>query len=392
MIDLLGGIKVLDLSRLLPGPLCSMFLADMGAEVIKIEDTQSGDYTRWDSPKAKENSTFFLLINRNKKSMRLNLKEPEGYEIFCKLAKKADVILEQFRPGVAEKLRIDYPTLKKMNPRLIYCSLTGFGQDGPYKDKAAHDINYIGYAGLLGQTGRRKGPPVIPGIQVADEAGGSLMAAMGILAALVGRERRGHGEYIDVSMMDGVLSLMIIGMGVLFGTQETPGRGDMFLTGGAPCYDVYETRDGKFMALGALEPKFWGNFCMKVGRPDLIKDQFPQGKRKDEVRQAVEAIFKGKSRDEWTDFFSDKDACCTPVLELHEAVQNEQTKARGMIFDLDHPYEGRIKQIGFPIKFGTSTFETRLPPPMWGEHTEEILVELGYCPEDLKRFREKRVI
>jgi len=392
MIDLLQGIRVLDLSRLLPGPLCSMFLADMGAEVIKIEDTQSGDYTRWDPPKAKENSTFFLLINRNKKSMRLNLKEPEGYEIFCRLVETADIVLEQFRPGVVQKLKIDYPTMQRINPGLIYCSLTGFGQDGPYKDKAAHDINYIGYAGLLGQTGRRKGPPVIPGIQVADEAGGSLMAAMGILAAMVGRARRGYGEYIDVSMMDGVLSLMVIGMGVLFGTQETPGCGDTLLTGGTPCYDVYETKDGKFMALGALEPKFWENFCNVVGRPDLVKDQFSQGKRRDEVRQAVGEIFKGKARDEWSDFFSDKDACCTPVLELHEAIKDEHVRARNMVFDLDHPFEGRIQQLGFPIKFGSSTFETRLPPPMWGEHTEEILKELRYSPEDLEGFKAKGVI
>jgi crotonobetainyl-CoA:carnitine CoA-transferase CaiB-like acyl-CoA transferase len=392
MIELLKGIRILDLSRLLPGPLCSMFLADMGAEVIKIEDTQSGDYTRWDQPRVKENSVFFLLINRNKKSMRLNLKEPEGYQIFCRLVDKADIILEQFRPEVAEKLKIDYPRMKKLNSRIIYCSLTGFGQDGPYTDKAAHDINYIGYAGLLGQTGRRKGPPVIPGIQVADEAGGSLMAAMGILAALVGRARSGHGEYVDVSMMDGMLSLMVIGMGILLGTGKTPRSGDTLLTGGAPCYDVYETKDGKFMALGALEPKFWKNFCSAVGRPDLVKDQFSQGKRRDEVRQAVETIFKEKRRQEWTEFFSDKEACCTPVLELHETLENEQTKARQMVFDLEHPYEGRIKQLGFPIKFGSSAFEARIPPPMWGQHSEEILEKLGYSPDDLKRFKAKGVI
>jgi len=392
MIELLRGVKVLDLSRLLPGPLCTMYLADMGAEVIKIEDTISGDYTRWDSPKVKKNSTFFLLINRNKKSMRLNLKEPEGYEIFCKLVERADVILEQFRPGVVEKLRIDYHTMKKSNPSLIYCSLTGFGQYGPYKDKAAHDINYIGYAGLLSQTGRRKGRPIIPGIQVADEAGGSLMAAIGILAALLGREKSGQGQYIDISMTDGVFSLMAIGLGILFGTGETPGCGDSLLTGGAPCYDVYETKDGRYMALGALEPKFWKNFCLAVGRPDLVEDQFAQGKRREEVREQVEAIFLKRTREEWGKFFVDIDACCTPVLELHESIEDIHLRARGMVFDLDHHVEGKIKQIGFPIKFGDAKFEVRLKPPMWGEHTEEILESLGYSAEEIERLREKKVI
>ena len=392
MIEFLKGIRVIDLSRLLPGPLCTQYLADMGAEVIKIEDTVSGDYTRWDPPKVKENSAFFLLINRNKKSMRLNLKEPEGYEIFCKLVQDADVILEQFRPGVAERLKIDYPTVKGINPRLIYCSLTGFGQDGPYKDRAGHDINYIGYAGLLGQTGRRKGQPILPGLQVADEAGGSLMAAIGILVSLLGRERSGKGQYMDVSMMDGAFSLMAIGLGGFFGTKQTPARGDSLLNGGAPCYDVYETKDGKFMALGALEPKFWKNFCVAVGHRELIEDQFPEGDDREEIRLTVEAIFKEKNRDEWVDIFSGIDACCTPVLELHESIQDEHVQARGMVFDLDHPVEGKIKQLGFPIKFGGSNFGVRLPPPMWGEHTEEVLSSLGYTADRIESLREKNVI
>jgi len=392
MIELLKGIRIVDLTRLLPGPLCTMYLADMGAEVIKIEDTVSGDYTRWDPPKAKENSLFFLLMNRNKKSMRLNLKTPEGRQVFFRLAAQADVIVEQFRPGVVEKLGIDYASMKAIHPGIVYCSLTGFGQDGPYRDRAAHDINYIGYAGLLGQTARRGGMPVLPGVQVADEAGGSLMAAMGILAALIGRQRTGEGRYVDVAMMDGVLSLMVISLGHLFGSGQSPGRGDGLLTGGTPCYDVYETRDGRFMALGALEPKFWKDFCMAVGHPELVKDQFPTGQRREEVRRAVESIFLERTRDEWVESLSDVDACCTPVLELNESVEDKHVRARGMVFDLDHPVEGRIRQIGFPIKFSDSAFEVRLPPPMWGEHTEETLAALNYTEEEIQGFKNKKVI
>lgn len=392
MIDLLKGVRVLDLTRLLPGPLCTTYLADMGAEVIKVEDTTVGDYTRWDVPRVKENSYFFCLINRNKKSMKLNLKAPEGREIFHRMAREADVIVEQFRPGVVESLGIDYEAIRKINPGIIYCSITGFGQTGPYKDLAAHDINYIGYAGLLGQTARRGAIPAIPGIQVADEAGGTLMAAIGILAALNHKQRTGEGQYIDVGMVDGVFSLMVISLGHLFGYGEPPKPGDDLLTGGAPCYDVYETKDGKFMALGAFEPKFWKSFCDAVERPDLVDGQFARGEKREGVRKSVEAIFKEKTRDEWISFLSDIDACCTPVLELQESVSNEHLKARGMIFELDHPIEGRIPQIGFPIKFSGSYFEVIHPSPGWGEHTKEILYSLNYTEEEIKRLLEIKVI
>jgi len=392
MIELLKGVKILDLSRLLPGPLCSLFLADMGADVLKIEDTGAGDYTRWDLPKIKENSAFFLMLNRNKKSMRLNLKEQDGYDILCELVKDADVVIEQFRPGVAEKLKVDYKTLSKINPGLVYCSITGYGQDGPYRDKAGHDLNYIGFSGLLGQTGWRKGRPIIPGTQVADQAGGSLMAVMGILAALIGKSRTGRGEYVDVSMMDGTMSLMVIALGSYFGYNNVLERGESLLTGSSPCYDVYETKDGKFMALGAFEAKFWKSFCVVVDRPDLIEKQFPKVEELDEVRKEVEGIFKQKTRDEWVDCMAGVDACCTPVLELDETVENEQVKARNMIFEMDHPFEGRIKQIGFPLKFGNSKFEVNMPAPMLGEHTDEILSGLGLTAEKIEELRQKKVI
>lgn len=197
---------------------------------------------------------------------------------------------------------------------------------------------------------------------------------------------------MDVAMMDGVLSLMVISLGHLFGSGQSPGRGDGLLTGGTPCYDVYETRDGRFMALGALEPKFWKDFCMAAGHPELVKDQFPTGQRREEVRRAVESIFLERTRDEWVESLSDVDACCTPVLELNESVEDKHVRARGMVFDLDHPVEGRIRQIGFPIKFSDSAFEVRLPPPMWGEHTEETLAALNYTEEEIQGFKNKKVI
>lgn len=392
MIELLKGIKVLDLTRLLPGPLCTMYLADMGAEVIKVEDTKAGDYTRWDPPKVKVNSAFFLLINRNKKSMRLNLKSERGLEVFNRLAGEADVVIEQFRPGVAAKLGVGYQAVKEINPSVVYCSLTGYGQDGPYRDKAGHDLNYLGYAGLLSQSGRCDGPPVVSALQVADEAGGSLMAAMGILSALLYKQRTGAGQYIDVAMLDGSLSLMPIVMGTFYGSGQVPGRGDSLLNGGTPCYDIYETKDGGFMALGALESKFWGNFCRAVGRDDLFERQFPEGEEKQEVRAQVRAIFKRKSRAQWEEFFSDVDACCTPVLELDEVEGNEQIQAREMVFDLNHPHEGSIKQLGFPLKFSGFDFEVQTPPPMWGEHTEGLLEGLGYSIGDITELKEQGVV
>src|SRR5215510_9077828 len=320
----LFGYRVLDLSRLLPGPYCSMMLADLGAEVLKIEEIK-GDPTRMSPPRIAGKSYSFEQVNRNKKSIALDLKNPEGRAVFLKLAARADVILEQFRPGVMERLGIDYATISADNPLIVYCSLTGFGQDGPHRDRSGHDLNYLALSGVLGLTTDREGRPVIPGVQVADLAGG-MIAAFAILAALLARTRTGRGQYVDVSMFDVMLSMLPIPAAHHFAGATIPVGGKYVLSGAYPFYNVYETGDGKFMTLGALEPKFWTNFCRKVGREDLVSRQFDSGERRENLFSEVRAIFKSKSQSDWVESMRDADCCCEPVLSMVEAFEHAQTR------------------------------------------------------------------
>ncbi|MCX5910005.1 MAG: CaiB/BaiF CoA-transferase family protein [Deltaproteobacteria bacterium] len=264
MMRALEGIKVLDLSRLLPGPYGSMILADLGAEVLRIEDRRfEGD------------GPGMPTVMRNKRHMTLNLKHPRGREIFYRLAKEADVLLEGFRPGVVKRLGIDYDSLKGIYPRLIYCSVTGYGQDGPYRKMVGHDVNYLSFGGVLGLTGERDRKPVIPPIQVADIAAGGMFAALGIMAALLYRERTGKGQYIDISMLDGVIAMLPFAASILWGGGK-PGKSDTLLSGRYPCYSVYETKDGEYISLGALEERFWVTLCRQLGREDYIPHQFAE--------------------------------------------------------------------------------------------------------------------
>src|SRR5215208_5760740 len=274
----LSDVKVLDLSRLLPGGFCSLMLADFGAEVLKVEDTGMGDYVRWAIPRyegAEESASaaYFLALNRGKKSIRINLKEERGREVLLKLVKEYDVVLESFRPGVLDRLGVGYERMKQENPRLVYCAITGYGQDGPYRDRSGHDMNYLGLVGLLGLTGDREGPPVQAAGQIADVGGGALMAAVGILAALHERQRSGEGQLVDISMADGSLSWLAMVAARHFADGIVPRRGSIELAGGLVCYRPYACRDGH-VTLGALEPKFWRNWCVGVGREDLIEKQF----------------------------------------------------------------------------------------------------------------------
>ena len=388
----LKGFRLLDLSRLLPGPYCSLLLADLGMEVLKVEDPEGGDYLRIMGRMGKRENAFFLSLNRNKKSITLNLKTKEGKEIFYKLIEIYDIVLEGFRPGVMDRLGIGFKELKKRNPRVIFCSLSGYGQDGPYRERSGHDINYIGLAGILELTGARNGAPVIPGIQIADFGGGGMTSAIAILAAIIHREKTGEGQFLDISMLDGILSWLSIHAGKYLIDQELPKRGEMLLNGGYACYQVYPTKDGRHMSLGALEPQFWKNFCEAIERRDLIDKQFIEGEEQFHIIEEIQEVFQNKTQKEWVDVFKNVDACCEPILTFAEVFRHPQVLHRQMIKEIEDPMEGKIRQVGNPIKSSRFSFEVRTPPPQEGEHTMEVLKAMGYSEKEIQHFREVKAI
>ncbi|HIP96817.1 MAG TPA: CoA transferase [Anaerolineae bacterium] len=382
----LSGIRVLDLSRLLPGPFCSMILADFGAEVIKIEEPVQGDYMRRLPPLARQEGVVFLAVNRNKKSLTLNLKTEAGRRVFLELARTADVLLEGFRPGVMARLGLDYPAVQAVNPRLVYCSLSGYGQTGPYRQRAGHDLNYVALGGVLGLLGAEGEPPVVPGVQLADLCSG-LWTALAITLALLARERTGRGQYLDVAMLDSVVSLLTVPAAVHFcrgvrrdGVHPTP-------TEGQANYNVYRTRDGRYVALGALEPKFWRAFCQAVGREEWVARQDDDG-----IVAEVQALFATRTLAEWEAFFAEKDVCCEPVRTLDEVLADPQVRARGMLVEVKHPVEDLLTQLGVPIKLSDTPGTVRTPPPRLGEHTDELLHALGYSAEEIADLRAQGVL
>lgn len=392
LVGLLRELKMLDLSRLLPGPYCSLLLADLGMEILKVEDTEQGDYTRAMGPIRKKDSAIFLALNRNKKSIKLNLKVREGKEIFYKLIQSYDIVLESFRPGVMDRLGIGYQEMKKRNPRIILCSLSGYGQDGPYQERSGHDINYIGLGGVLEITGAKNGGPVLPGVQIADIGGGGMMAAIAILAAAVYREKTGKGQFLDISMMDSVVSWLSVHAVKYFMDGELLKRGDMPLTGRYACYQVYPTKDSRHMSLGALEPKFWKNFCEAIRRRDLFDKQFIEGEERLRIIEEIQTLFKTKTQEEWVDFFKAVDACCEPILTFEEVFQHPQVLHRQMVMEAEHPVERKVRQLGNPIKSSLFPFEIRTPSPGWGEHTTEVLKAIGFSGKEIEYFREVKAI
>jgi alpha-methylacyl-CoA racemase len=392
----LAGIRVLDLSRLLPGGFCSLLLADFGAEVLKVEDTGMGDYIRWsppyyEGPHETARSALFLSLNRNKRSIRLDLKQERGREALLRLVGDYDVVLESFRPGVLERLGVGYERMRECNPGIVYCAISGYGQQSPKRDASGHDTNYLGLVGLLGLTGERGGPPVQAAGQIADIGGGALMAAFGIMAAL--RERdgggpgsatpgSGEGQFVDVSMADGSLAWLAMVAGAYFADGAVPRRGELLLAGSVICYRPYECADG-WVSLGALEPKFWQAFCRGVGREELIDKQF-EGPGSQAHAQVIE-IFKGRTRAEWHEFARNHDCCLEPVLELDEALSSQLVREREMVVEIAQPgAETPVRQLGIPVKLSRTPGEhDRLPGPMLGEHTQEVLREAGYSAEEV---------
>jgi len=379
-MNLLRGIRVLDLTRLYPGPFCTMLLADMGAEVIKVESPGEGDYLRLMGPADGEQSLFFRMLNRNKLSITLNLKTETGVKLFLRLAETADVVVEGFRPGVVDALGIGYQQAREVNPGIVYCSVSGYGQDGPYRERAGHDLNYIALAGILDLTGGKDGPPVIPGVQIGDVGGGSLMAVMAILSAIVARQRGGGGCYLDVAMLDGLVSWLPLAAAEHFAGRPV-GRGEMMLNGGLACYGVYRTADGGYMALGALEPKFWREFCRAARREDLAALQYQDDQ--EALKRDVAAVFAARPRREWEEIFRQADACCEPVLSLAETFAHPQVMARGLAAG---------QALAFPVKVSGQEKQEDRPAPRLGQHTREVLLAAGCSEQEIASWERLGVI
>jgi len=387
------GVRILDLSRLLPGPLCSMLFADFGADVIKIEDPKGGDYIRQWPPFIGKSSGFHVVLNRNKRSLTLNLKDPKGREIFLQLVRSADVVLESFRPGVMEKLGIGYETLKAVNPRLIYCSITGYGREGIRAHRAGHDINYLAVSGVLSYSGKN-GEPVLPGVQIGDIGGGSLLAAFGITTALYRREKTGEGDFVDVSMTDGLLLFHTLRWGKFLADGKVPKPGDDMLNHGLACYNIYPTKDGRYMSLGALEPQFWKAFCQAVGHPEWYTPAyFEPGPHQEELIKAITEIFMERTQSEWIEFFSRVDCCCEPVRNLDEVINDKELAARGLVVNMIHEHYGAYRQLGSVLRCVNARSMIRGHAPELGEHTEEILMqELGMSSPEISSLKAQGVI
>jgi crotonobetainyl-CoA:carnitine CoA-transferase CaiB-like acyl-CoA transferase len=393
----LDGIKILELARVAPGELCTMMLADMGADVLKIETPDPPGVG--DAEAARR--AAFSFVNRNKRSLALNLKAPEGQAIFRKLAASSDVLVEGFRPGVMKRLGGDYATIKALNPRIVYCSLSGFGQDGPYRSYPAHDMNYLSLAGMLGLIGEADRKPAIPLNVVADYGGASLHGALGIMIALFARERSGRGQHVDVSYLDTSISLLAAtpNMRFFFSDGRAPKRGAGFLGGSYPYYAIYETKDGKLLTIGCTEPWLWENFCQAIGKPEFAKyarkpDQFVRAANAEEdaARRDVEAIIRTRTRDEWYEILVKADVCVGKVYDVEEVPGDPQVQHRQMVVDVEHPTHGRITQFGIAIKMSDTPGSIRRAAPASGEHTEDVLKDLGYGAEDIAALRTKGVV
>ena len=386
MALVLEGIRIVDLTWLGPGNFCSFMLGDLGADMIEV----------YEAHPERRGAPYMMLFGgpglRNCRTIGIDLKSPAGRDVFYGLVKTADVVMEGFRPGVVQRLGADYETVKQVNPRIVYASLTGYGQSGPYRDLVGHDINYIAMGGLLGLNGPAGGAPVIPGTVLADFAAGGMSAAIGILAALLARERTGQGHFVDMSMLDAVVELNLQGINPYLYDGAVPHRGETMLSGKFPWYNVYETKDGKYISLGALEPWFFANLCQLLGREDFIPHQFDEGEKREEMFRYFRDTFLTKTRDEWFALLRQKDTCVAPVYDIDELESDPHLIARRMILESDHPTAGRVKQVGSMHKISDSPVEARNWSTRFGQYTDEILREMGYDDAKIEELREADAI
>ena len=380
--EFLDGVRVLDLTRLLPGPFATMLFADMGADVIKVEDPTRGDYARYYPPMVGESSAFFRSLNRNKRAVTLDLKADEGTELFRQLVDSADVVVESFRPGVLERLGFGIDALRERYPELIVCSITGYGQTGPKRQAAGHDANYLALSGLLDRNGRRGHPPHVPGFQLADIGGGALYAALGITSALYRREQTGEGTHLDISMTEGALSFLAPAI-ARHSAGDVDERGDGMLTGGLPSYRVYPTADDRYLAVAALEPKFWAPFVEAIGAGDLAGQSMIGGEDGREVARQIGEILESEPLDHWTELFSDLDVCVEPVLELDEVLDAELHRARDVFFEMQG-----LTHVRTPLSGEAEPSEA----PGHGEDNDSVYGDLGVDDEELAELRQAGVI
>jgi len=388
----LSHVRVLDLSQLLPGPMATLHLADLGADVIRMGPVaESGEPEGGEGSPTDVRSVLALMLNRNKRAIRVDVKHPAGREIFLRLAAQADVIVEGFRPGVVDQLGIGYEAAHGVNPRIVYCSISGYGQTGPHRLRAGHDINYLACAGVGDQIGVSGGPPAISNLQIGDLLGGSLTAVMGILAALVDAQVHGKGRYIDVSMTDSVMAHAVLALATRTSSGRTAPRGEDLLSGGLPCYNYYRTQDGRYLAVGALEAKFWERLCDTVGRPDLKSKRMVRGADGQRVRDELQSIFGARNSEEWLRMFREVDCCVELVLTLDEAIASEQARERQMAVETEYPGFGKLTLFGPPLRIEDVGF-TADPRRCGGTQSEDILRAAGYGSGEIEAWRLAGVI